>query len=264
MIAAMAAVGVVADISLEALQTGRADLAAANAELARARLSAEADAGVAMVAASLGASAPALRWTADGQPHAFAVGRDLVTAQVEDEGGKIPLNFVTGPQIERLFELVGAQPDRAQRMTAALLRLRDGGPGTDPGASGPLTSLDEVAALPEMTPDLYARLAPTVSLAAPGLDFDVRKAGPLALAAMGPSMRPAYADAPSAAGPSPAIDLHPAQAPEASPAGAAASPRLVTVRLEVRDRTRGDSLIRTTVLELTGAPARPVIIRSFD
>jgi type II secretory pathway component PulK len=249
MIAAMAAVGVMADVALEALQTGRADLAAARAELDRARLNAEADGAVALVAHQVGTSEAQGRWPADGQPRTFAMDEDVVTAQVEDEGGKIPLNFVSESVLLRLFQLAGADPDLAQRLTTAFLRLRGGLPGSDPKTTGPLASLDELGALPEMTAQLFARIVPAVTLAAPTLEFNPRVAGPLAKAVMAPT---------EATAPSP-------DAPEGPPAPSASdTPQLVTVRLEVRDRVHGESLVRTEVVQFTGAPARPVIIRSAD
>jgi general secretion pathway protein K len=246
-IAALAVAGIIADTAIEALATGRADLAAASAELRRAQLEAEAEAALAVAAHDLALADPAARWPADGQTRALSFGPDTLLIDAEDEGGKIPLNFVTAPDLVRLFELAGAEADQAQRLSESLVRLRDGFPGADPAAHGPLSSLDELGLLPDMTPELFARVAPAVTLAATNLSFDSRVASPLAAAVMAPG----------------ASTVFPAAAPP-GPAGTPPPAKLVTLRIEVRGSGRTDRLVRTAVVEFTGAPARAVLIRTVE
>ena len=244
MIAAVAVAGIVADAAIQALATGRAELAGASAELRRAQLDADADAAVAIATHQLALSDPANRWAADGRTRVLAFGADTLLVDPEDDGGKLPLNFLSPPEVLRLFQLSGADPGQAQRLTDELIRMRDGAPGSDPHSHGPLSALDELGLLADMTPDVFARVAPVVTLAAPSLSFDARVASALARDVMEPGGS-AGGGASVAAGPPP-------------PA------RLVSLRIEARGPNGSDKLIRTVTIELTSSSARPVLICTFD
>jgi general secretion pathway protein K len=241
MIAAVAVVGIIADTAIEALATGRAEFASASAELKRAQLDADADAAVAIAAHRLALADPGSRWAADGRTRAVGFGPDTLLIDPEDEGGKLPLNFMTRPAILRLFQLAGADPQQAQSLAGELLRMRDGTPGGEPGSHGPLSALDELGLLPDMTPDVFARVAPAVTLTAPNLSFDPRVASPLAREVM-----------------------NPAAASAAMPPGPAPPARLVSLRIEARGPDGSDKLLRTVTLEFTSSRARPVLIRTLD
>jgi general secretion pathway protein K len=244
MIAAVAVMGIVADAAIQALATGRAELTSATAQLRRAQLDADADAAVAIAAHQLGLSDPTARWAADGRTRALGFGSDTLLVDPEDESGKLPLNFMTPPEIIRLFELSGADPGQAQSLTDELIRMRDGVPGSDPRSHGPLSALDELGLLPDMTPDLFARVAPAVTLATPSLTFDARVATPLALNVM-------YPGGASGGG-------------SAAPAGPKPAAKLVGLRIEARGPDGSDKLVRTVTIELTSSPSRPVLVRTFD
>jgi general secretion pathway protein K len=243
MIAAVAVMGIVADAAIQALATGRAELAGAAAELRRAQLDADADAAVAIAAHQLGLLDPTSRWAADGETRALGFGADTLLVDSEDEDGKLPLNFMTPLEIARLFQLAGADPGQAQSLTDELIRMRDGAPGSDPRSRGPLSALDELGLLSDMTPDLFARVAPAVTLATPSLSFEPRVASPLALEVMTPGGGGGAAA--TAPGPRPAA-------------------KLVSLRIEARGPDGSDKLIRNVTIELTPSPARPVLIRTFD
>jgi hypothetical protein len=108
-----------------------------------------------------------------------------------------------------------------------------------------------------MTPALYARIAPAITVHAMTLAFDPRTASPLVLAVMSPD----NANAPRAidqararAGQTPAL----AALPPATLAG-----RTITVRVDAED-ARGGHLRRTAVVEFTGAAQRPYIMRGLE
>ncbi|HEY2050871.1 MAG TPA: hypothetical protein VGH03_16145 [Caulobacteraceae bacterium] len=244
MIAAVAVMGIVADAAIQALATGRAELAGATAELRRAQLDADAQAGEAIAIHQLALSDPSSRWAADGRTRVLGFGADTVLVDPEDEGGKLPLNFMTPPEILRLFELAGADPAQAQRLTDELIRMRDGAPGSDPRSHGPLSALDELGLLPDMTPDVFARVAPVVTLAPPNLSFDPRVASLLARQVMQPNALGGIGSA-GTGGPPPAA-------------------KLVGLRIEAQGPGGTDRLIRTMTVELTSSPSRPVLVRMFD
>ncbi|HSZ51899.1 MAG TPA: hypothetical protein VK801_10040 [Caulobacteraceae bacterium] len=244
MIAAVAVMGIVADAAIQALATGRAELAGATAELRRAQLDADAEAATAIAVHQLALSDPSSRWAADGRTRALGFGSDTVLVDPEDESGKLPLNFMTPPEILRLFQLAGADPGQAQGLTDALIRMRDGAPGSDPRSHGPLSALDELGLLADMTPDVFARVAPAVTLTPPNLSFDPSVASPLALQVMQPNGQVGGSSA--------------------KPGGPPLPAKLVSLRIEARGPDGSDRLIRTVTVEFTSSPPRPVVIRMFD
>ena len=270
MIAALAAVAFFGYLALAAIAGGRSAVVAASAGLGRDRLTADADAGVAIAIDELGARDPARRWNSTGPPHEVDFQGARLTIAVEDENGKIPVNFMRADQLRRLFEQAGADPRQIDGLVEALLDLRGdpkaGGAGAPAfaridqrfeGQRGPLSSLDELALLPGMTPALYARIAPALTVQVNTLAFDPRTAAPLALAVMAPS----YASSPAA------IDQSRERA-GAAPALAAKSSielagRTVTVRVDAADG-HGGRLSRTAVVDFTGAPDRPYVMRGLE
>ena len=271
MIAAVAAVAVFGYLALAAISGGRSAVVGTNAGLTRARLTADADAGVALTIHELGLSDPARRWSVTGPPRKVEFEGANLTISVEDENGKIPLNFVAADQLRRLFQLGGADPRTIDGLVEALTDLRGDPrpPGSRPSAGalpadprlaaerGPLSSVDELELLPGMTPALYARIAPAVTVHATTLAFDPRTATPLALEVMSPANAgsPAMIERSRAqAGETPAL----AGLPPIAVAG-----RTVTVRVDAEDG-HGGRLRRTAIVEFTAAPSRPFLVRGLD
>ena len=271
MIAAVAAVAFFGYLALAAIAGSRSAVVAASAGLTRARLAADADAGTALAIHELGLTDPSRRWSVTGPPHQVAFQDARLTITIEDENGKVPINFVQSQRLRSLFELAGADPRQIDGLVEALLELRGdpnpsgaggsaGFPRLDPrieAQRGPLSSIDELELLPGMTPALYAKVAPAVTAYASTLAFDPRTASPLARAVMSP----ANANSPAA------VDQALASEGQ-SPAPSGSSPislagRTVTVRADVAD-ARGGRLQRTTVVEFTGAAARPYVIRGME
>ena len=268
MVAAVAAVAFFGYLSLSAIAGGRSAVVAASAEQARARLAAAADAGVAMAIDQLGLIDPVRRWSVMGPPRSLNFQGAQLIITVEDENGKLPLNFIRADQLKRLFELAGADPRQLESMTEAMLDLR-GDPKPRDAAGflrvderiaaqrGPLTSADELLLLPGMTPALYARIAPAVTLYANTLAFDPRTASPLALAVM----KPQVTTTPDA--------IEQARERGGEVAALAAQPqisldgRIVTVRVDAADG-HGGRLRRTAVVQFTGAPSRPYVMRGLE
>jgi len=108
-----------------------------------------------------------------------------------------------------------------------------------------------------MTPALYARIAPAVTVYASTLAFDPSTASPLALAVMSPS----NANSPGA------IEQARERAGETTALGAAPplslTGRTVTVRVDAGDG-HGGGLSRTAVVQFTGAPGRPYVMRGVE
>ncbi|MEM7426939.1 MAG: hypothetical protein AAF441_12660 [Pseudomonadota bacterium] len=142
----------------------------------------------------------AARIRTDGTPFACTLpGGALAQIQIWDEGGKIDLNTARGPLLERAFQGTGLALAQARRLAHAVIDYRDantarvsGGPEeTGYGQAGkPYGSKDwlfesifELAQVPGMSPAIFDRLAPylTVHSGSQGVD---RRAAPLPLLAL--------------------------------------------------------------------------------
>jgi general secretion pathway protein K len=270
MIAAVAAVAVFGYLALAAITGGRSAVVAASAGLTRAKLTADAGAGVALAIHQLGLTDPARRWSVVGPPRQVDFDGARLTIDIEDDNGKIPLNFVAAPQLRQLFEQAGADPRQIDGLVQALIDLR-GDPTPKDGASaalpridsrldaarGPLSSVEELELLPGMTPALYAKIAPAVTVHAATLAFDPQTASPLALAVM----NPAYAQTPTA--------IEQAREARGETAALAPSPpislsgRTVTLRVDAADE-HGGRARRIAIVDFTGAPGRPYVMRGAE
>jgi general secretion pathway protein K len=264
MLAAIIAVSYFGYLALTAIEAGRSTVAAASAGLAREKLSADADAGVTVAVHELGLTDPTQRWAVTGPAHVIDFGGAKLVITVEDEGGKIPINFVQAPDLTQLFEQAGADPRAVDNMVEALQALRgDPTPGGFPdfgpriaAERGPLTSLDELNLLPGMTPALYAKIAPAVTVYGNTLAFDPQTAPPLAVSVMSASTALQQTLTPT---PPSATGGHSA----GKPPPAALSGRTVTIRVEADDH-HGGRIRRTAVVEFTSAPARPYVVRALE
>jgi general secretion pathway protein K len=236
MIAAVATTAFFAYVAFQAVASARSALTSARAEAVRARLSADADAGMAFAAHGLGLEDPAQRWRLTGERREVEFDGAKLVITVEDESGKIPLNFIDGPQLVQLFSAAGASDAEAGALSDELLAERK----ADPRG---LSALDQLAALKGMTPAIYARIGPVVTIASPIETFDPRTASPLALSVMRPGLRESPANEPL---PAPSL-----------------TGRAFTIRVEATDG-RGGGLWKTYVVEMTGSRTRPYLVRSLD
>jgi len=259
MVAAVAAMGLFALLALDAIGMGRGAVAGASATVEHARLVAAAGAGTAIALHGLGLIEPAQRWQPTGEPHVINFDAMTVSITVEDELAKVPLNFVQVPRIRRLFELAGVPITQVDTLVTNFLRLRgDPIPGTGGrAASSPsgITAIDELTLLNGITPAIYARLAPAVTVSGTTLAFDPQHAGPLALAVMSAGATTAQA-----------------ATQQTSPVGRGlASPTVdariyghpLAIRVDVGDGA-GGHFVQTTIVELTGVAVQPYLVRALQ
>jgi general secretion pathway protein K len=117
-------------------------------------------------------------WIA-GAPHHLTVGSAGVDVAVQDESGKVDLNSAQAPMLTALFSALNVEASQAQGLAAAITVWRGDqttGPAGDPSqpyrAAGldygppgePFKSLDELALILGMTPDLFQATKPHVTL----------------------------------------------------------------------------------------------------
>ena len=271
LIAAIMAVTAFAYLAFQVLAADQGAIAVVTGRVRQAKLSAAADAGIALAIHSLAAEDRGTRWSGDGRTrHLSFDGIDL-TVTVEDERGKAPLPGLDNIQARALFSGAGAAGDQLDNLVAEFRDWQNdpaaGGdldglvrPPTDgrPIRHGPFRTVGELAALQDMTPAIFARIAPvtTVFFEDTG-GFSVGHAQPLAKAAMSADALETPEDIDSeaqTANQRPEEDL----AEEADLVG---DP--LTIRVTARDRS-GARTSRMEIIELTGDPARPYWVRFVE
>jgi general secretion pathway protein K len=124
---------------------------------------------------------PETHWQPNGRPYAWRFDGQEVQVRIVDETGKVDLNQADVPLLSRLMQALGEPVDVSDALAAAIVDWRDaddlsqpvGGAedgdyaaaGRDYGAKdAPFETIAEVEQVLGMTPDLYARMAPFLTL----------------------------------------------------------------------------------------------------
>jgi general secretion pathway protein K len=138
-------------------------------------------AGVEYAIARLADSDERRRWIPDGREYAWQFGDAKVQLRIVDEQGKVDLDMADANLIAALLRTLGSDPQQAMRIAGAILDWRDADALTQPSggaeapeyaaagrgygpANAPFESVAEVEQVLGMTPALYARLAPVVTV----------------------------------------------------------------------------------------------------
>ena len=176
-------------IGVAAASRSQSQAALYGAERVRAELAAEA--GLAHAVAGL--RAPDLRhqWVPDGRPYDFEFDGAKVRVQVVDVSGLVDLNASPPDLLGDLFAAAGVDRARADQFADTLAAWRGDSPSqplprragsTQP--HGPFRAIEQLARLPGMTADLFAKVERAVTVFS-GRNFpDASYAPPLSLAAL--------------------------------------------------------------------------------
>lgn len=181
LIAVLWAVLLLAAIAGSFLMSMRAELRISRNFTGQASARALADAGVHRALQALLESAPAMRWKADGRVYAFALGEGDVAVALEDEGGKIDLNVGPGELLEGLLRSAGLAPEPAGKIVQAILDRRA---TRMDKTRRPFHSVEELRSMAGMTPALFERVAPVLTVYSRQPGLDPVTASPVALAAI--------------------------------------------------------------------------------
>jgi general secretion pathway protein K len=189
--------GLVAAAFLRETRTG---VNLARNSLADAKAEALADAGVSWALLGLLTEDESAAIRADGRPYRFDFAGGSVAVEVQDEGGKIDLNQAAEDLLQSLFLHAGAKEEAAAGLAAALVDFRDADQEPQPrgaedphyaragqaqGAKdAPLTVIDELQQVMGVTPELFARLEPLVTVHSPRSDVDLATAPAAVLRAL--------------------------------------------------------------------------------
>ena len=148
-------------------------------EVAEARAAAEA--GVRFAMLGLSESDQVASWDPDGRPRELAFGEMTLIIRVADEAGRVDLNAADGALIDGLLRSAGVTDDGARALVRDnILDWRDASPhrreaglsgadyraaGLDYGPrNGPFVSVEELLLVPGVTPELYRRLLPSLTV----------------------------------------------------------------------------------------------------
>lgn len=120
------------------------------------------------------------RWQANGVAHAFTLNGAALQVTIQDETGKIDLNTASDPLLQGLFKSVGLSEEASIALLDAVVDWRDadklrrlhGAEDDDYRAASksylptnsPFETVDEVQRVLGMSPDLYRKLAPALTV----------------------------------------------------------------------------------------------------
>ncbi len=168
------------------------------------------EAAVARAVLALLDARPDRRWRVDGIPQAFDFDGARMLIAIQDELGRIDVNQADGSLLVSLFASIGLDPPAASALVDKILDWRDASPlkrlngakaadyraagyGYGP-RNGPFQSMDELELVMGMTPDIFARVEPALTVYSGRPRFDPQLAPRAALLAL-PAMNPAQAAA---------------------------------------------------------------------
>lgn len=122
----------------------------------------------------------AVRWRADGTPYLFELGEGVVSISIRDERGKVDLNRATDALLRMVFVIAGAEEEEAEALVDAIKDYRDrdgdrrlnGAEDPEYRAAGlthgakdaPFEAVEELQQVLGVTPDLYRRAAPLLTV----------------------------------------------------------------------------------------------------
>lgn len=268
LVAAVASIAVFAAIALAVISATRIDIVKGSGEVSSARARLAAEAGMATALHGLINRDPATLALLDGRTQELDFNGARLTIALTDERGKVALNAIEAPVIDRMLAEAGMDLAQAEVARDSLLDWIDVDDEARPsGAEAPyyskngiaprnsaLLTIDELGAIRGFSTEVVARLRPFVTVQPGTVPFSPRYASPQALNAFGDT-RGAVAEIErqrEAAGQRTAI----AFADQTSWIG---RPITISVDAVMAD---GAHYRSDAVVEVSGKPAHPYIIRT--
>ena len=172
--------GLLTAISLSLLWNGNMAYGLVHNGLEVASTNATVEAAVNRAVVALLDPRPERRWRADGIAHGFEFGRAMMRVSIQDELGRIDLNQAEAPTFLGLLQSVGLDLNSATSLTDKILDWRtatslkhlNGAKEQEYRASGsayrprngPFQSVDELLLVMDMTPALFRRIEPALTV----------------------------------------------------------------------------------------------------
>ncbi len=274
LIAAILSIVIFALMALTIINVTRSSTLMASAEIDRAKLSAAADAGIAIAVHGLMLNDPAQRWAIDGKARREVFERTSLDIIVEDERGKIALNLINKSEVEAMFGEFGLQGLELEAAVDSFLDWRDEDDDPRPrGAefevyapkqikprNGELRTLGELALIAGIGPELAQRMIPFTTVNFGTGEFDPRYASDLAtrVSSINEISNGLFESADSeAAKLGRSIEALRTRRTD-SLVG-----RPLTIRVTAK-QPPDKSAQRTAIIELTGSEVRPFVIRARE
>ncbi len=274
LIAAILSIVIFALMALTIINVTRSSTLMASAEIDRAKLSAAADAGIAIAVHGLMLNDPTRRWAIDGKVRREMFERTTLDIIVEDERGKIALNLINKTEVEAMFAEFGLQGLELEAAVDSFMDWRDEDDDPRPrGAefevyapkqikprNGELRTLGELALIAGIGPELAQRMIPFTTVNFGTGEFDPRYASELAtrVSSINEISNGLFDSAESEA------------AKRGSTINAFRSRRTdslvgrpLTIRVTAK-QPPDKSAQRTAIIELTGSEVRPFVIRARE
>lgn len=274
LIAAILSIVIFALMALTIINVTRSSALMASAEIDRAKLTAAADAGIAIAVHGLMLNDPVRRWAIDGKVRRELFERTTLDIIVEDERGKIALNLINKSEVEAMFTEFGLQGLELEAAVDSFLDWRDEDDDPRPrGAefevyapkqikprNGELRTLGELALISGIGPELAQRMIPFTTVNFGTGEFDPRYASELAkrVSSINEISNGLFDSADSeAAKLGRSIEALRTRRTD-SLVG-----RPLTIRVTAK-QPPDKSAQRTAIIELTGSEVRPFVIRARE
>lgn len=171
---------ILAAIAVSILATGRTETRLSATHRGIAELDAAADAAINLTILSLLAPDADVRPPVDSTPFPIEFAGHRVTVTAQDESGKIDLNMADGDLLRQLLIAAGVDARDAQPLLDKILDWRESGIGKRINGAkaqdyhnagilygprdGPFQSVEELQLVMGITPALYRRLAPSLTI----------------------------------------------------------------------------------------------------
>jgi general secretion pathway protein K len=263
-VAALWASAILAVIVVSVLQLVRADARLGRGREDMAQLGAITDAAVNITVLAM-LNPEAAQWPANGTPVTVPFAGHDVQVSVQDEAGKIDLNTAGEPILGPLLISGGLDTEAARRLAENIVGWRESetsywpsGGSSDVSAAGHspryalFQSVEELQLVTGMTPDLYRRIAPLVTVYSqtPWIDPAFSSAAVLTVL----SAVDANAEAALRQLEEERLGVRP---PAASPGVVLGHAYTITAELHGPAATR---VVRTAIVRVTGQPRAPLLI----
>ena len=266
-------------IAASLVSSGRTETRLAHNLVENAKAEALADGAVQRAVLGLLAVDPDQAWRPGGGPYRLTYGEGEVRVSIADEDGKIDLNAAPPELLAGLLEQLGLESKDADAMADRIVDFRDpdheprpqGAEDPEYGTAGrPLGAQDrpfgtesELLGVLGMTPELYRRMRPYITVFSGAEAVDPRRASRLVLAAI-PGMTDQLIEAFAKAAPedNPLASLNDDSAIDMERYLIPSREVMYTVRTEALT-TGGGVFVREAVVELTGSLPRPFLVHAW-
>ncbi len=265
-------------VSASLVSSGRTETRLAHNLVENAKAEALADGAVRRAVLGLLATDPDQVWRG-GVLYRLTYGEGEVRVSIADEDGKIDLNAAPPELLVGLLGQLGLDADAAETMADRIVDFRD--PDQNPRPHGaedpqyatagrpagaqdrPFTAESELLGVLGMTPELYRRMRPYVTIFSGAEAVDPLRASRVVLAAI-PGMTQQLIEAYAAARPDedPLAGIDDNTAFDIEPYLIPSREVMYTVRAEA-ETAAGGLFVREAVIELTGEPDRPFRVHAW-